>query len=64
VTLEQHLCQRRRVGDIAGSDVPAAYHDYVRSGDATEMHSVLHHNALDLVTMAELVMRILGGEGC
>ena len=59
-TLEQHVCQRRRVGDIAGSDIPAAYHAFVRSGDATDMHSVLHHNALDLVTLLELALKITG----
>lgn len=35
VTLEQHVCRRRRVGDIPGSEIPAAYHEFVRSGDAT-----------------------------
>ena len=33
-TLEQAICGRRRRGDIPGRDIPLAYHDFVRSGDA------------------------------
>ncbi len=57
-TLEQDICHRRRVGDIPGGEIPAAYHDFVRNGDATQMHSVLHHNAMDLVTLLELALKI------
>lgn len=53
-TLEFAVCGRRRNGDIPGRDIPNAYHDYVRSKDTTEMRSVLHHNALDLVTLLQL----------
>jgi uncharacterized protein YprB with RNaseH-like and TPR domain len=60
-TLEQFVCGRRRRGDIPGRDVPRAYHQYVRSGDAWEMRSVLHHNALDLVTLLELSQVLVGG---
>jgi uncharacterized protein YprB with RNaseH-like and TPR domain len=57
-TLEWFLCGRRRTGDIAGREIPEAYHRYVRSGDACEMHSVLHHNALDLITLLQLTLRL------
>ena len=33
--------------DIAGHEIPAAYHDFVRTGDAWLIRSVLHHNSLD-----------------
>lgn len=56
-TLESHLCGRRRSGDIAGRDIPQAYHDYVRTGDTTHVRSILHHNALDLVTLLQLSMK-------
>ena len=62
-TLERDICHRRRVGDIPGSEIPAAYHDFVRSGDATQMHSVLHHNAMDLVTLLELALKITTPHG-
>ena len=53
-TLERYLCGRRRVDDIAGREIPEAYHDFVRSGDAWLVRRVLHHNALDLVTLIQL----------
>lgn len=62
-TLEQYLCGRRRTGDIPGHAIPAAYHEYVRSGDAWQMRSILHHNALDLVTLLQLAMYCATGDG-
>jgi uncharacterized protein YprB with RNaseH-like and TPR domain len=55
-TLERHVCRRRREEDIPGHAIPAAYHDFVRTGDAWLMRSVLHHNALDLITLLQLAM--------
>ena len=60
-TLEWYLCGRRRTGDIPGSEIPSAYHDYVRTGDAREMKSILHHNALDLITLLQLSLRMATG---
>jgi hypothetical protein len=60
-TLELFVCKRRRVGDIPGQEIPSAYHDFVRTGDPRQMREVLHHNFLDLVTLAELVMDLLPG---
>jgi uncharacterized protein YprB with RNaseH-like and TPR domain len=70
-TIEQLICGRHRHGDIPGSDIPAAYHEFVRAqqGDDAvrrvrslrQMQAILHHNALDLVTMAELVTHLVGG---
>ena len=57
-TLERYLCGRRRSGDIPGSEIPDAYHHFVRYGDDSEMKSILHHNALDLVTLLELSLRM------
>ncbi len=59
-TLERCLCRRSRQGDIPGSQIPAAYHQFVRTGDARQLSNILHHNALDLVTLAQLTMRMLG----
>lgn len=56
-TLERHLCGRRRAADIPGSEIPEAYHHYVRTGDNAEMKSILHHNALDLLTLLQLSLR-------
>jgi len=60
-TLERVICRRMRTGDIPGADIPDAYHRFVRTGNAVEMRDILHHNALDLVTMAEALVFILEG---
>jgi len=70
-TVEQGVLGRRRGGDIPGSDIPASYHDFVRSRQAGDlrrrrrslrrMQTILHHNALDLLAMAEVVVHIFSG---
>jgi uncharacterized protein YprB with RNaseH-like and TPR domain len=62
-TLERLLCGRRRVGDIPGPEIPEAYHRFVASGDARQVADIIHHNLLDLLTMAQLVTAILTGSG-
>jgi uncharacterized protein YprB with RNaseH-like and TPR domain len=59
-TLEQHVCRRHRTDDIPGHRIPAVYADYVRTGFERDMDSVLHHNALDLVTLFDLALRLAG----
>jgi uncharacterized protein YprB with RNaseH-like and TPR domain len=54
-TLERFVLGRKRTGDIPGSEIPGAYHDFVRSGDARQMAAVIHHNRLDLLSMMELI---------
>ena len=54
-TLEAHICGRHRVGDIPGSEIPEAYHNYVRTNNARQMVSALEHNMLDLVTLADIM---------
>jgi len=57
-TLERHVCGRMRYGDIPGQEIPQAYHDFVRTGDARLMVECLKHNMLDLVTLADLMTRL------
>jgi uncharacterized protein YprB with RNaseH-like and TPR domain len=54
-TLELHVCRRRRVGDVAGADVPGIYHEFVKRGDPYALVPVFHHNLLDVITMAEIL---------
>ena len=61
-TLEQLICRRHRVDDIPGAEIPAVYHEFVHTKDASKMRSVIHHNALDLVTMAELALFMITGQ--
>jgi len=62
VTLEECICRRRRVDDIPSELIPAAYHEFVHTEDASKMRHVMHHNALDLLTMAELALFMLTGQ--
>ncbi len=62
-TLERYLCRRTRRGDIPGAEIPDAYHRFVRSGNAVQMRDILYHNALDLLTTAEVLLFALEGRG-
>lgn len=57
-TLESHVCRRTRVGDIPGSEIPEAYHAFVRTSNAWQIVEILKHNMLDLVTLADLMIRL------
>lgn len=57
-TLEQYLLGRRREGDIPGRLIPEAYHVFVRTGNAATLAVIVRHNLLDLLTMAELMVRL------
>jgi uncharacterized protein YprB with RNaseH-like and TPR domain len=59
-TLERYVCGRWRADDIPGHRIPAAYHQFVRTGVEREMDAVMLHNALDLVTLLDLAMRLAG----
>jgi len=54
-TLETYICGRRRMGDIPSELIPEVYHEFVRTGNTKLLKEVFHHNALDLITMAELI---------
>ena len=70
-TVESAVCGRRRRGDLPGADIPAAYHAFVRSRQSGEagrrrralrrLQAILHHNALDLLTLADLVAHVFSG---
>jgi hypothetical protein len=54
-TIERHLRGTARVGDIPGAEIPGAYHDFVRTGDAARIKKILYHNRMDLIAMVSLV---------
>lgn len=58
-TLERWVCGRHRDGDIPSLDIPETYHLFVRTGNAALIRPILDHNALDLVTMGELLIRLI-----
>jgi uncharacterized protein YprB with RNaseH-like and TPR domain len=56
-TLERFICRRERQGDIPGSEIPDAYHAFVRTENAWQLIEILKHNLLDLVTLADIMTR-------
>jgi len=58
-TLERELLGIGRTSDIPGALIPEAYHEFVRSGRPRQMHEILHHNRLDLLTLAALTPELL-----
>jgi len=61
-TLEETVCDRRRVGDIPGEQIAQRYHDFVRDQDARLIAPIFHHNRMDLITMMELLVALVGSE--
>ncbi len=59
-TLERHICGRTRTDDIPGNLIPAAYQQFVHTGYERDMDAILLHNAIDLVTLLDLTMRLAG----
>ena len=54
--LEEHILGVRRDGDIPGSEIPAIYFEYLRSGNPQGLQPVFFHNAMDIVTLAVLTL--------
>lgn len=59
-TIESQICRRRRIDDLPSQRIPAAYADYVRTGFPREIEAILYHNAVDLVTLLDIAMRLSG----
>jgi uncharacterized protein YprB with RNaseH-like and TPR domain len=51
-TLERVLFDVKRVGDVAGFEIPSRFFKFLRSGDPRPLEPVLEHNRLDLVSLA------------
>ncbi len=59
VTLEEHLLDFRRDGDIPGYLIPETYHRFAQKQEAGLIQPVLEHNKLDLLTMAKLLASLV-----
>jgi uncharacterized protein YprB with RNaseH-like and TPR domain len=62
-TLEYYLCNRKRDGDIASSRIPDQYLEFAErfksnGRGAHLLAPIVHHNAWDVLTMADLLRRI------
>ncbi len=62
-TLESCVCGRERFDDIPGDRISEAYHAFVGSGNAWQMVDVVRHNALDLITLADILSRMPSRDG-
>jgi hypothetical protein len=59
VTLEQEvLGVQRQQDDVPSGDIPYLYRDYLRTGDAREMQRVLYHNAIDILSLVTLAVKL------
>ena len=56
--LESAILGISREGDVAGSEIPGIYFDYLRTGNAQGLQPVFFHNALDIVTLAALAAEL------
>jgi uncharacterized protein len=52
ILLEQQILGFEREGDVPGELIPYIYFEYVRSREACRVVPVLHHNAIDILTLA------------
>ncbi|MCG7920996.1 MAG: ribonuclease H-like domain-containing protein [Candidatus Thiodiazotropha lotti] len=50
-TLEQRLLGYHRVGDLPGSEAPAAWFDYLQRGSEQKLLKVVEHNQNDIVSL-------------
>lgn len=56
--LERNVLGEYRVGDVPGSQIPALYFAYLRSGDASPLAGVIEHNRMDIISLAALAGRM------
>ncbi|PQV65186.1 putative RNase H superfamily protein [Abditibacterium utsteinense] len=66
-TLEMGICGRGRQGDIPSSQIPERYYDFLEMAQtkgqgAHLLAPILFHNALDVLTMAELICCMAEGK--
>ena len=52
VDLENQVLGVERQGDLPGEMIPYVYFEYLRTGEAFRLVPILHHNAMDILTLA------------
>ncbi|MBN1814636.1 MAG: ribonuclease H-like domain-containing protein [Anaerolineae bacterium] len=48
----------REQDDVPSGEIPTLYRDYLRTGDAREMQRVLYHNAVDILSLVTLAVKL------
>ena len=58
--LEKQILQKKRdlSNDIPGNEIPQVYFDYLENKDASLLKNVFHHNKIDIISMAALLIKI------
>ncbi len=56
-TLERAILGRARSDDLPSAEIPRVFTEYAETGDARLLVPIIQHNALDLVALAELLLR-------
>ncbi|NIV12832.1 MAG: hypothetical protein GWN62_16595, partial [Aliifodinibius sp.] len=57
-TLERHILDYERVGDLPGGLIPQLYFEFIRKRDAFLLADILEHNFHDIVNLALLSIKI------
>ncbi len=52
VDLENQILGVEREGDLPGEMIPYVYFEFLRTGEAFRLVPILHHNAMDILTLA------------
>jgi uncharacterized protein YprB with RNaseH-like and TPR domain len=60
VELEAQILGHVRQGDVPGSLIPQVYFDFLRTQRPGRLNAVLHHNALDILSLAALTAILPG----
>lgn len=55
-TLEKHILDFKRQGDVPSAEVPGMYFDFLETGDLSSLDGVFHHNVLDIISLAGLMI--------
>lgn len=55
-TLEEHILDFKRQGDVPSAQVPGMYFDYLETGNLASLEGVFHHNVLDIISLAGLMI--------
>ena len=61
-TVERYIYGRKRCGDIHGNDIPLVYNEFVKTGNAGMIRTILKHNILDVITMIDIITDIYAGD--
>ena len=56
--LEAEILGRPRVDDLPGSEVPARFFEFLRTGDEALLTDIVDHNRQDIATLIELLVKL------